>query len=254
MASPAAGREKAAFAGRIGYFVNPIVIRTHVSRDLSFAAFLDQVRLTVLNAFEHQHYPFAKLVEDLQPSRDQSRPPLFQAMFILQKSHLLDGQGLSAFALGEAGASVQLNGLTLESMALKHRIAEFDLTLAMAEAGIEMAASLEYNSDLFDRATIERLAKHLQTLLGGIVAAPSTRVSELPLLDEAERRLLSEWNRTRVEFPTEHCLHELIEEQVKRSPEAIAVVFEQERLTYADLNERAMSWPITCGSSECGRK
>ena len=239
IASPTAGREKAEFAGVVGYFVNPVLIRTHVSCDLSFAAFLDQVRQTALDALEHQHYPFARLVEDLQPSRDQSRPPLFQAMFILQKSHLLDGQGLSAFALGEAGALVQLNGLSLHSMPLERRIAQFDLTLAMAEAGVEMAASLEYNSDLFDRATIERLAEHLQTLLGSIVAAPSTRVSELPLLDEREQRLLSEWNRTRVEFPSEHCLHELIQEQVKRSPEAVAVVFEQERLTYAELNARA---------------
>jgi len=239
IASPTGGREKAEFAGVVGYFVNPVVIRTHVSRDLSFAAFLDQVRHTILGAFEHQNYPFARLVEDLQQSRDQSRLPIFQVMFILQKAHLLDDQALSSFALGETGASVQLNGLTLKSVALERRIAQFDLTLAVAEAGVELAASLEYNEDLFDAMTVERLATHLQTLLGSIVAAPSARISELPLLDEQERRLLSEWNRTRAEFPSEHCFHELIEEQVKRSPEAIALVFEQERLTYAELNGRA---------------
>jgi amino acid adenylation domain-containing protein/non-ribosomal peptide synthase protein (TIGR01720 family) len=239
IASPTAGREQAGFAGVVGYFVNPVVIRTYVSRDLSFAAFLDQVRQTALDAFEHQNYPFARLVEDLQPSRDQSRPPLFQAMFILQKAHLLDEQGLSSFALGEAGAPVQLNGLTLEPMALERRVAQFDLTLAMAEAGVEMLASLEYNTDLLDAATVERLAGHLQTLLGSVVAAPSERVSELPLIDERERRLLSEWNRTRAEFPSERCLHELIEEQVGRSPGAVAVLFEREQLTYAELNGRA---------------
>ena len=141
-------------------------------------------------------------------------------------------------------------------MPLERRIAQFDLTLALAEAGVEMAASLEYNSDLFDRATIERFAEHLQTLLGSIVAAPSTRVSELPLLDEQERRLLSEWNRTHVEFPSEHCLHELIEEQVKRSPEAVAVVFEQERLTYAELNAKSKSVgpsPAEAGSGAGGK-
>ena len=239
IASPTAGREKAEFAGVVGYFVNPVIIRTHVCRDLSFAAFLDQVRQTTLDALDHQNYPFAKLVEDLQPSRDQSRSPLFQAMFILQKAHLLNDQDLSSFVLGEAGTLVQLNGLTLESMALERRIAQFDLTLAMAETGVEMAASLEYNTDLFAAATIERLAVHLQTLLGGIVAAPTARVSQLRLLDEQERRLLSEWNRTRAEFPSERCLHELVEEQVERSPEAIAVVFEQGQLTYAELNARA---------------
>lgn len=237
--SPTAGREKAEFATVVGYFVNPIVIRTHLSRDLSFAAFLDQVRQTALDAFEHQNYPFANLVEDLQSFRDQSRSPIFQAMFILQQSHLLDDPHLSAFALGEAGAFAQLNGLILESMGLERRIAQFDLTLAMSEADGEMLASLEYNIDLFDAATIQRLSRHLQTLLKSIVTTPSANVSELPLLDEQERRLLSEWNRTNAEFPRERCLHELIEEQVKRSPEAIAVVFEQEQLTYAELNGRA---------------
>src|SRR5262249_28378882 len=175
----------------------------------------------------------------LQSPRDQSRTPIFQAMFILQKAHLLNEQDLSSFALGESSASIELNGLTLESMALERRIAQFDLTLAMAEAGAEMLASFEYNTDLFDAVTIERLAGHLQTLLGSIVAAPSARVSELSLLDEQERRLLSEWNRTRTEFPSERCLHELIEEQVERSPEAVAVVFDREQLTYAELNGRA---------------
>ncbi len=239
IASPTAGREKAEFAEVIGYFVNPVVIRTHVSRDLSFASFLDQVRQTALDAFEHQNYPFARLVQDLQSSRDQSRPPIFQSMFILQKAHLLDEKDFSSFTLGEAGASVQLDGLTLESMALERRIAQFDLTLAMAEAGAEMLASVEYNTDLFDAASIVRLAGHLQTLLGSIVAAPYTRVSELPLLDEQERRLLAEWNQTRAEFRNERCLHELIEEQVERTPHAVAVVFEQEQLTYAELNGRA---------------
>ena len=303
IAAPTAGREKADFAGVVGYFVNPVVIRTHVSRNLSFASalpqksdlildtvsttcdsgwvrswtatdllntgvkathppaiaggtdcvqqefptfeakpfasFLDQVRQTALDAFEHQNYPFARLVEDLQPARDQSRSPIFQAMFILQKTHLFGGQDLSAFALGEAGASVELNGLTLESMALERRIAQFDLTLAVAEAGAELLASLEYNTDLFEAATVERLAEHLQRLLESVVATPSACVSELSLLDNQERRLLSEWNQTCAEFPSERCLHELIEEQVERSPEAVAVVFEQEQLTYAELNGRA---------------
>src|ERR1041384_623645 len=124
-------------------------------------------------------------------------------------------------------------------MALERRIAQFDLTLAVADAGAEMLASLEYNTDLFDAATVERFSGHLRTLLESLVATPSTRVSELPLLNEQERRLLSNWNQTRAEFPSERCLHELIEEQVCRSPEAIAVVFEQEQVTYAELNGRA---------------
>jgi amino acid adenylation domain-containing protein/non-ribosomal peptide synthase protein (TIGR01720 family) len=238
--SPTTGRSHAEFAEIIGYFVNPVVLRADFAGDLSFVELLNQMRQTVLDAFEHQDYPFAKLVEELQPARDLSRSPLFQVMFILQKAHLQDDAGLSSFALGEAGARIQLCHLELESMALEQRVAQFDLTLAIAESGDGMAASMEYNVGLFDAATIERLAGHLRTLLEEIVAAPMCRVSELPLLDEAERqRVLSEWNQTRAEFPGKLCLHELIEEQVERSPERVAVIFEREQLSYAELNRRA---------------
>src|SRR5678815_5006293 len=146
--SVTAGRTRAEFASLVGYFVNPVVFRATVSADATFESLLAQVRRSVLNAFEHQDYPFSTLVERLQAARDPSRSPLFQVMFSMHKAHLGD-EGLSLFALGEAGARINLGGLELTSVPLKQRMAQFDLTLMMAEAGEELYATFEYNTDLF---------------------------------------------------------------------------------------------------------
>ena len=238
--SPVSGRNWGALAGLVGYFVNPLVMRARVEGDPSFVEFLALVRRTTLAAFEHQDYPFALLVERLQPERDPSRSPLFQVMFVLQQAHALREKGMAPFALREAGARIELHDLLLESVALNQRVSQFDLTLTMAEVDGELAASLEYNSALFDGATIERMAGHFETLLRGIVSAPERRLSALPLLSPAEhRRLLREWNATATAYPRHQCVHELFEEQVEKTPEAIALVFGDERLTYAELNRRA---------------
>jgi amino acid adenylation domain-containing protein len=238
--SPTAGRTRGELADLVGYFVNPLVLRADLSGDPPFKVLLSQVRQTVLAAFEHQEYPFSLLVERLQPARDASRPPLFQAMFALQKAQLLDEQGLTSFALGEAGARLQLGELALESVVLAQRVAQFDLTLLMAEAEGQLQASLQYNSDLFEAATIERLARHFETLLAGIVAQPEQRVGALPLLPATEReQLLCAWNDTARDYPVGDCLHELFAAQAARTPDAVALVCEETRLTYRELNRRA---------------
>ena len=180
--SVTAGRTKAEFASLVGYFVNPLVLRATVSGDATFESLLAQVRRSVLDAFEHQDYPFSMLVERLQAARDPSRSPLFQVMFSMHKAHLPGDEGLSLFALGEAGARMNLGGLELESLPLKRRVAQFDLTLMMAEAGEELYATFEYNTDLFDVATIEQMAQSFQTLLEAVVANPAEKISRLPLL------------------------------------------------------------------------
>ncbi|HEY0174085.1 MAG TPA: amino acid adenylation domain-containing protein [Pyrinomonadaceae bacterium] len=238
--SPAAGRGRAADAGVVGYFVNPLVLRADLSGDPTFGELLAQVRRTVLDAFAHQDYPFPLLVQRLQPERDQSRPPLFQAMFVLQQTAALRLEGVAAFALGEEGARMRVGGLNMESVALEHRVAQFDLSLAAAVAGDELLVSWEYNTDLFDAATVGRMAGHFETLLRGIVEDPGRRLSELPLLTGAEeRRLLVEWNETAADYPRGRCLQQLFEEQAERTPDAVALVFDEERLTYAELNARA---------------
>ena len=239
VSSPTAGRTRAEFRNVVGYFVNPVILRADLSADPAFDKFLDGVRQTVLSALTYQDYPFNLLVEQLQPERDPGRPSLFQVMFVLQKAPPLDDQELAAFALGEAGAKLQLGSLSLESIRLKQRVAQFDLTLAMAETDGGLAGSFEYNTDLFDAATISRLSENFKCLLNAIVTGPREHISKIAALSESERSLLVEWNQSRADYPNDQCIQQVFEAQAESSPEAVAVIFENERVTYKELNRRA---------------
>jgi amino acid adenylation domain-containing protein len=237
---PTTGRTRSGFAGTVGYFVNPVVLRSDLQGNPAFADFLDQVRGRALEAFEHQDYPFPLLVEDLQPERDPSRSPLFQTMFALQKAPRLKGQDLTPFALNDGGARLTVGGLPLVSMALEERVAQFDLTLTMGESEGELAAAFNYNTDLFDAETIERLARHFEILLAGIAREPDRRVADLPLLTEAEHyRMLVKWNHTRAYFPEATLLHALFEAQVDQTPSLPAVIFRGREMAYRELDRRA---------------
>ncbi len=238
--SPSSGRGSAEFSGTVGYFVNPLVLRGKVSGDKSFSEFLTATRMTALEAFEHQDYPFDLLVKQLQPERDPARPTLFQVMFAFQKTRLREDDELSAFALGASGVRLKLGSLSLESLALDQRAAQFDLSLTMAEVAPGLAASFEYNTDLFERSTIERLSEHFRILLQGIVDDPHASLSQLPLLPEAERRqLLYDWNDTQAEFVSLSCVHESFAQQSARTPDRTAISSDLETWTYRELNERA---------------
>ena len=251
--SPIAGRNRAELSGVIGYFVNIIVLRADLSDNPAFMEFLRRTRACVLNAFKHQDYPFPLLVKRLQPERDADRSPLFQAAFVLHKSHLLNGQGLEAFALGEPGARMTLGDLQLETVAMEQRAAQFDLTLYMAEVENHLAGSFQFATALFDPSTISRMAEHFQVLLEGIVAHPESQLSAVPLLTEFERReLLLEWNDTATDYPQDTCLHKLFEAQVERTPATVAVIYEDEQLTYAELNLRANQLAHHLGASGIG--
>ncbi len=238
--SPMSGRPRAAFAGIVGYFVNPVVLRSDLAGDPAFQDLLGRTRQTVLEALEHQDYPFALLVERLQPARDPSRSPLFQVMFILQQAHQPALEGLSPFALGETGERLDLWGLPLESMALERRMTPFDLTLTMARARDGLKAFFEYNGDLFDADSIARMAEHFRNLVDSVLEDPARRLSLLELMGEAERRqVLREWNETRVGLPRAKCAHQRIESQVRRIPDAVALVFGSRALTFRGLDRRA---------------
>ena len=238
--SVAAGRNRPEWNKVVGYFVNPIVLRVNLSGKTTFQSLLQRVKSTVIDAFAFQDYPYDLLVERLQPVRDASRQPLFQIMFVLQKAHLLNDEGLASLALNEAGAQVKLGRLELESIALEQQAAQFDLTLAMAETGGCLSGSFQYNTDLFDPATISRMTSHFQNLLEAVVVDAGCPVSDLPLLSEAERKqILLEWNATESAYPAEQCLHELFEQQVERTPDRVALVYEEQQLSYAELNRRA---------------
>jgi amino acid adenylation domain-containing protein len=223
--TPIANRNRKETEDLIGFFINTLVLRGEVSDDPGFRQFLTRVREVCLGAYMHQDVPFERLVEELQPERDLSRTPLFQAFFVLQN---LPAQTL------------ELTGLNLSPVEMDIRKVVFDLTLDMREDGSNIVGVIEYNTDLFETATIQRMISHFTTLLEGIASNPEQKLSALPLLTEDEcRRTLFEWNPAACEDLSDGCLHELFEKQAAETPDHIAVVFDNEQLTYDELNKRA---------------
>jgi amino acid adenylation domain-containing protein/FkbH-like protein/non-ribosomal peptide synthase protein (TIGR01720 family)/FkbM family methyltransferase len=229
LGTPIASRNHQDVEGLIGFFVNTLVMRTRLEGNPSFSQLLMQVRSTCMDAYANQDVPFEQIVEALQIERSLSHSPLFQVMFALQNAPL---EELEAPELGIA------------PLHLDNVNAKFDLTLQMWETNTDEGNSLQgfwqYNTDLFDEDRIVRMTGHFQTLLAGIVANPQTSVGTLPLLTESERhQLLVEWNDTHIPYPDTKCIHQLFEEQVEQNSNAIAVVYEDEFLTYRELNDRA---------------
>jgi amino acid adenylation domain-containing protein len=242
--TPTAGRPAPELAGLVGYLVNPLALRADLSGEPSFRTLLDRVRETALSGLEHGDFPFPWLAERLRPVRDPARSPLFQTMFVFQRGRAQDDPNLAAFAMGEDGARIDLGGagggLALESVRLEERRAQFDLTLRAAETREGLLLSLEYNADLFDGETAERMLGHFRTLLAGAVAAPLAPVWSLPLLTPAERgQLLVERNETARDYPRGLLLHEPFEARAASEPGKEAVVAGDLRLTYGELNRRA---------------
>jgi len=223
--TPIANRNRSEIEGLIGFFVNTLVMRTDLSDNPSFSQLLTRVREVTMDAYAHQDLPFEMLVEALQPERDLSHTPLFQVAFVLQNT---------------PKSEIAMTGLTVTDLPPENTTAKFDLTLAMVNTDDGLKGVWEYNTDLFESSTIERLSGHFLNLLGGIVANPQARISQLTLLTESEtNQLLIEWNNTQVDYPEYKCIHQLFEEQVKRTPDAVAVVCSQQQLTYNELNCRA---------------
>ncbi|RCJ25078.1 hypothetical protein A6770_28095 [Nostoc minutum NIES-26] len=222
--SPIANRNHSEIEGLIGFFVNTLVMRTDLSGNPSFLQLLGRVREVALGAYAHQDLPFEMLVEALQPQRNLSHSPLFQVAFVFQNAPT---------------SELEMTGLTVSLLTTEIVASKFDLTLAIANTPTGLVGAWEYNTDLFDAATIERLTGHFVTLLEAIVTNPQERISQLPILTAVEQQQLIEWNDTTVDYPTDKCIHQLFEEQIARTPDAVAVVYENEQLTYQQLNSRA---------------
>jgi amino acid adenylation domain-containing protein/non-ribosomal peptide synthase protein (TIGR01720 family) len=223
--TPIAGRTRAETEGLIGFFINNLVLRTEVTSDLGFRALVRRVREVCLGAYAHQDTPFERLVQELSPERDLSRSPLFQVMFTLQT---------------EPRDGLTLDGLEVERLRAETPTAKIDLSLAMSAGPRGLGGVIEYATDLFDAATIDRLVAQLGVLLAGIAARPDARVAELPILAEGERRRLVEtWNETAADHPAGATIHALFEAHAARTPDALALVFQDQRLTYRELDERA---------------
>ena len=223
--TPIANRNRSEIEAAIGFFVNTLVLRSRFEGNPGFVELLARVRQVSLDAYANQDLPFEQLVEALQPPRTLSHSPIFQVMFALQNA---------------PRKPLELPGLSFNWLPLETAKAKFDLFLSMEETEAGLIGYWEYNRDLFEPGTIRRLMGHFQTLLGAIVANPEARVGSLPLLSAAEsHQLLVEWNNTQADYPQDKCIHQLFEEQVERNPDAVAVVFEEQRLTYWELNAKA---------------
>jgi non-ribosomal peptide synthetase component F len=222
--SAIANRNRAELEGMLGLFVNTLVLRGDLSGNPTFLDLLRRVRDTTLSAYAHQDLPFDKLIEDLQPDRDLSRNPLFQVMFVLQNSPV---------------SAQSVSGLTLRPLELDSGTAQFDVFLSMSETPQGLKGVVEYSTDLFESTTITRLLEHFQQILTGIITNSQHRLSELPLLTVHEQQQLATWNQTASDYPRTVTLHELFEQQVLKSPNAIAIVDQAEQLTYQELNQRS---------------
>jgi amino acid adenylation domain-containing protein/FkbM family methyltransferase len=223
--TPIANRNRQELEGLIGFFVNTLVLRSDLSGELSFVDLLRKVRETCLEAYAHQDLPFEKLVDEVRRDRDLSHTELFQAAFVLQNAPV---------------TALELSGLALSSMAVDIQAAKFDMTLMIHAGDESFSGSWEYNTDLFDHVTISRMISHFQNLLDSIVADPQMSVTRLPILKHAQRQhLLNQWTGVLPCYPKDRSLHKLFEQQVERSPHSVAVLYEQQCLTYGELNRRA---------------
>ncbi|MEA5504348.1 amino acid adenylation domain-containing protein [Halotia wernerae UHCC 0503] len=223
--SPTANRNRPEIEGLIGFFVNTLVLRTYLGDNPSFRQLLLRVQKVTSGAFDHQDLPFEKLVEEMQAERSLSHTPLFQVMFVLQNAPM---------------PPLELPELILNPVMVDSKTTKVDLSLSMTDTPQGLMGNLEYNTDLFEAATINRMVGHFQTMLESIVVNPDQSLSDLPILTESERQtLLVKWNSTKTENLQDLCIHELFETQVEQTPDAVAVVFGEQQLTYRELNAKA---------------
>ncbi len=223
--TPVAGRTLPSDQNLIGLFTNTLALRTQIDKDLTFRQLLQRVRETTLAALANQEFPFEQLVDELQVNRDPSRPPVFQVMFIARTAR---------------PKAQKIAGLTLHALETDTGAALVDLSLVTWETEAGQLVAFEYNTDLFDENTIDRLFVHYENLLQGAVANPSSHLLRLPMLTLAEQNeALWQWNDTHAEYDSDVCVHQLFEQAAARAPESVAIVWEGQQWTYAELNERA---------------
>src|SRR5262245_19613560 len=215
-------------------------MRIDLGGDPSFSVALERVRETALAAFDHELFPFPELVKHLHPDRDTSRSPLFQLFFAFQKAQVSDGPSIGPFALGLPGGRMKLGKLAVQSMPARRSGSQFDLSFLLAEVNEGLGGVVEYNSDLFDEATIDRAAAHFKALLASIVASPDRCISSLQIMSRAEiEQVLVDWNRTEADCSGYDNLVTAIDAQAWRAPDAIAVASGADQITTRELNRRA---------------
>jgi amino acid adenylation domain-containing protein len=234
--TPTLGRPSSRFADVVGYCVNPVALRSKPSGELKFCDYLAEVNAVVLGALAHQNYPQSLVLEKLRSEHRQGNIELYRTFFVLQDGSDSD---VAALALGQAGISLQWAGLDARSSALPDTVEEFELAVLAAETRNGLTVTFRYCGSAWEREGIFRLLGHFQCLLLGMLAEPGTRLSQLSLLTAPERLQQTGWNATEAAYPQDLCLHQLFEAQAEKTPDAVALNFEEQHLTYAELNARA---------------
>lgn len=238
--SVCAGRGRPEFEGIVGYFANMVALRGDLSDDPPFVALVRQLRSTVLAALEHQDYPLALLVERLRPSRDAHRAPLFQATFVLESSHLLEEKGTASGWLGRTDSSLGLGSVKMKPFPIQPRATPFEIMLLAEEADNRLFGRLEYSTDLFDEPTMQAFLGCFQELLGAIARDPTRAIGAINLLSDKERQTVTLSAPVTATAPSaDSSLHQLVEAQAERTPDAPALVWGRQLMTYGELNERA---------------
>ena len=221
---PIANRTRLQVEKLIGFFVNQLVVKGEVRGDQKFIDLLRHVREVVLGAYTNQDVPFERVVETLNPERDMSRSPLFQVVFSWQNA---------------PSSRLKLENIELSPVEIEHKAVRYDIELVLWEDEGRIFGHIDYDTDLYEEATIRRMSRHLTQLLESITNDPNQYISNLDLLEDSEKRQLAQWNQTLVDYPQDVCIHELLETQAKQTPDATAVVSEGVSLTYSELNGRA---------------
>ncbi|QFG00391.1 amino acid adenylation domain-containing protein [Psychrobacillus glaciei] len=223
--TPISNRNKQEIENLIGFFVNTLVIRTEINKDFSFMELLKQVRETALEAYTHQDVPFERVVEEIQPARSLSHSPLFQTMFSYHNT---------------SGAETKIGDLEVQYLQVQSKITKEELIVGISESNKRLTVSFEYNTDLFNEETIDRMLTSFHLILQDVVEKPEALIGDLEILSKEENdRIVQEWNQTEDKYPSSDTLHQLFEKQVEQSPDAPAVVFGNQSLTYSELNNRA---------------
>ena len=223
--SPISGRNWVETEKLIGFFINTLVLRTNLSGNPTFRELLSRVREVAFGAYANQEVPFEKLVEELNPERTVNRPPFYEVMFVLQNT---------------PDQVPSIRGLDLSLFEVRRETSMFDITLEIIDSGDKLKSNFNYRTDLFEASTIKRMVKHFETLIDGIIRNPASRLSDLPILTDPERiQILEEWNSTAYEYPETEGIHHLFESQVQLTPQAIAIEFQQQSLTYDELDARS---------------
>ncbi len=223
--SPLAGRIHGDLENQIGFFVNTLVFRDSIKNDLRFDEFLGEVKKTCVEAFENQDIPFDKLVEELNVERDLSRPPIFDVMLVLQNNETTE---------------IEFDGLKVSTYEIGNHISKFDMTFSFTETENGLYCGIEYNTAIFNKDRIERMTRHLKTLISSVISNPGIQIRDIEIIPEEEKNLLlNVFNNTKENYPQEKTIIGLFEEQVEKTPDNIAVVFEDIEMTYRELNRKA---------------